>query len=532
METHSLIQGSAEWHAHRAKYRNASHAPAMMNVSPYQTRTELLHELHSGFAVEVDAGTQKRFDDGHRYEALARSLAEEIVEEDLYPVTVSTGLYSASMDGLNMAETISFEHKTLNDAIRAAKTAEDLPEYLRIQMEHQFIASPGTARCLFMASKWDNEDVLLEKKNFWYEPDLDLRARIIAGWDQFERDLANYVPVVHAEKPQANAIMQLPALSVMIRGEVLASNLPAFTSAAEHFLANIKTDLQTDADFADAEETVKFCDRAEKELELAKKAAIAQTTSIDELMRTIDYVKEELRSKRLMLDKLVKTQKEVIKNQIVADGRFKFSAHVAALEVEIYPIRLVYQQPDFQGAIKNKRTLASLHDAVNSTLANAKIATDKIAQDVRAQIAWYKDQSVGFDALFPDLDRIVYKAADDFQMLVKSRIDQHKIDLAKKLEAERARIQAEAQEAAIQKTPLAAAQPQIATEVVKPTLVKAEPQRSAVSPALMALARRDLAVFRKKYQEISELAAVMQEIDFFLEEYQPITKEQQNVITQ
>lgn len=526
---HNLTQGSQPWLQFRLTKFGASEAAAMLGLSKRVSRTELLDMKHTGTPKEFSDWVQKNIlDYGHEVEALARPIVEaEVLHAELYPVTCSIGNLSASCDGLTMDNPVAFEHKQWNEQLAASVKDKVLPEE-HIPQCQQIMMVTGAEKVLFVVSDGTAEKMV----HMEVLPDPEWFVRIRAGWEQFERDLVDYVPVIHAEKPQANAIMQLPALSVMIRGEVLVSNLPAFTSAAEHFLANIKTDLQTDADFADAEETVKFCDRAEKELELAKKAAIAQTTSIDELMRTIDYVKEELRSKRLMLDKLVKTQKEVIKNQIVADGRFKFSAHVAALEVEIYPIRLVYQQPDFQGAIKNKRTLASLHDAVNSTLANAKIATDKIAQDVRAQIAWYKDQSVGFDALFPDLDRIVYKAADDFQMLVKSRIDQHKIDLAKKLEAERARIQAEAQEAAIQKTPLAAAQPQIATEVVKPTLVKAEPQRSAVSPALMALARRDLAVFRKKYQEISELAAVMQEIDFFLEEYQPITKEQQNVITQ
>ena len=33
MITHDLIQGSPEWHAHRAAHFNASDTPAMMGVS-------------------------------------------------------------------------------------------------------------------------------------------------------------------------------------------------------------------------------------------------------------------------------------------------------------------------------------------------------------------------------------------------------------------------------------------------------------------------------------------------------------------
>ena len=67
MKTHEVVQGSREWHLHRAMFRNASDAPAMMGVSPHKTRSQLLQELHTGVTKDVDAATQKRFDDGHRF---------------------------------------------------------------------------------------------------------------------------------------------------------------------------------------------------------------------------------------------------------------------------------------------------------------------------------------------------------------------------------------------------------------------------------------------------------------------------------
>ena len=76
MQIVSLQQGSPEWLAHRAQHFNASDAPAMMGCSPYKTRTQLLHELHTGVSPEVDHYTQRIFDNGHRFEALARPLAE------------------------------------------------------------------------------------------------------------------------------------------------------------------------------------------------------------------------------------------------------------------------------------------------------------------------------------------------------------------------------------------------------------------------------------------------------------------------
>ena len=90
---HNLIQGSPEWLAFRAIHCTASDAAAMLGISPYKSRDALLQEKATGIRPEADAATQRRFDEGHRIEALARPLAEKIVEEELYPVTGSSDEY-------------------------------------------------------------------------------------------------------------------------------------------------------------------------------------------------------------------------------------------------------------------------------------------------------------------------------------------------------------------------------------------------------------------------------------------------------
>ena len=51
-----LVQGSAEWHEHRRKYRNASETPVVLGVSPWQTPYQLWqHKLGL-----VAAGRQPR----------------------------------------------------------------------------------------------------------------------------------------------------------------------------------------------------------------------------------------------------------------------------------------------------------------------------------------------------------------------------------------------------------------------------------------------------------------------------------------
>ncbi len=48
MKTVDLQQGTREWHAHRAQHFNASDAPAMLGVSPYKSRAQLIRELATG----------------------------------------------------------------------------------------------------------------------------------------------------------------------------------------------------------------------------------------------------------------------------------------------------------------------------------------------------------------------------------------------------------------------------------------------------------------------------------------------------
>lgn len=475
MQIHNLTQGSPEWLAYRARHFNASDAPAMMGCSPYKTRNELLHESHAGLTKEVDAFTQSLFDAGHRFEALARKSAKAIVGGDLYPVTGSLGRLSASFDGLTMMDDIVWEHKTLNDDIRAAATATDLGLHLRAQMEQQLYIS-GAGKALFTATRWDDAGNLVEEKHFWYESDLELREKIIAGWQQFEADLHVYVPCEVTAKPIATPNITLPALVIQTRGEVLNTNLPLFRQQAEQFLSSIKTVLETDEDFVNADLAIKDCDKAERAIEQAKGASLAQMATVDEVMRIATNVQELIRAKRLMLEKLVDSEKLRIKTEVLATARQSFADHIAGLEKEIAPLRLQLMTPDFAGAIKGKRTLTSLKNAADTTLANAKIAANTMAAEYRAKQAWCRANAGEYAFLYMDMAAIIAKPMDDFQLLVNTRVDAHKRTEEAKAEALRARI---AEEERV-KAEVTAAASELA-------VAQAKPDGAYLSPAAQAL---------------------------------------------
>jgi predicted phage-related endonuclease len=438
-EIHNLLQGSDDWHAFRFMHHGTSEAAAMLGLSKKVSRTELVRMKATGVAREFSDWVQENIlDYGHEVEALARPNAEKILADELYPVTLSLGRESASCDGLNMDETIGFEHKQWNEDLAAAVVGNILPDDHKPQVQQQLMVT-GAEKWMFMVSDGTEENMVW----MWVYPDAAWFDRIRAGWEQFDVDVANYKQIDHAVKPEAAPAAALPALVVHTEGKVVSSNLMVYQKAAEKFLSTIKTDLQDDQDFADAEYNVKFCGEAEDKLELAKAAALAQTSTIDEVMRTVDHIKAQFRAKRLELEKLVKTRKEQIKETILNEGKRDYAEHITALEKEIAPLRLNLVPPDFAGAMKNKRTLASLHDAVNTTLANAKIEANQKAADYRIKQAWCKENAAGYGALFMDMAQIIGKPMDDFQLVVRTRIADHERAEAAKQEALRAKIAAE-----------------------------------------------------------------------------------------
>lgn len=438
MKTHTLVQGTAEWHAHRALHDNASDAPAMMGASRHKTRTQLLHERATGERPPVDGNMQWLFDQGHRTEKLALALAEDIVCEELCPVTGTNGTLSASFDGLPLDGRVAYEHKMLNKTLRAVMvpgcTGAALPAEYRIQMEQQCMVAEECERVLFMASAWEG-NTLLEKRWCWYTPDLELRAQIAAGWAQFRADLATYRRPEIATEVTGQAPDQLPALRIELRGEVTASNLDAYRQHALKVFAGIKTDLQSDQDFADAEETVKWCEGVEKRLAAAKAAALEQTEPIDALFKVMDEISELARSKRLTLAKTVDTKKTTLRAGIVSKGASDLAAHVTALNRRIGRDFMPAVSADFAGAAKGKRTLDSVRAAVDTALAAAKISASETADRITNNLNAFAVDALGFELLFPDLGALSVKAAEDFAAITATRIAEHKEVEQKKQDA-------------------------------------------------------------------------------------------------
>lgn len=446
MKIVNLIQGSPEWHSHRANHFNASDAPAMLGCSPYKSRQDLLRKMALGIEKEIDSTTQKIFDNGHKYEALARPLAEQIIGEDLFPVTGTEGKLSASFDGLTMMHDTAFEHKSLNAELRKIMAdgcqGSDLTKHYRVQMEQQCMVS-GAERVLFMASRWEDES-LVEEYHCWYYPDQSLRDEIMQGWTQFAIDLQEYQHAEPKELPVAKATEDLPVLFVHAKGEITANNMDEFGKALAANLAETRAIvLITDQDFSNAKAAAKKFRETAKAIAQSKEQMLAQTETIGEAARKMDAWAKDLNATALQLEKDVEREDRNKKEAIILSGKEAYAAHVAELEVRVSPARLNLPVPNFAEAIKGKRNYSSMQDAVADALAAGKIAANAQADLIEKNQKHFNVAACDSRTLFPDLNALVLKQHEDFAAVVKLRIQEHAA--AEQAKAEAAAIPAEPQ---------------------------------------------------------------------------------------
>ena len=468
MKIHNVAQGSAEWLALRAQHFTASEAPAMMGASKYQTRTDLLAIKKTGITPDVTPSQQFIFDKGHATEALARPMTEALIGEELFPIVGTEGNLLASMDGATMLGETLFEHKLWNESVVAQVKAGELAPHYYWQLEQLLLVS-GAERVIFVCSDGTAENFV----HMEYRPVAGRAAQLIEGWKQFEADLANFEMADAPSIVVGKAPDELPALRIELTGMVTASNLRVFEDSALAVIDSVKTTLSTDQDFADAKKAVKWCGDVEEAVAAAKKQALSQTQSIDELFSSLDRISAHARETRLKVDKLVKAQELLVKTTIKQKAELALADHIAAINKTLGGVTLPHVVSDFADAMKNKRTIASLQDAVDTELARAKIDASQAADGIRLNLTSLAELAINHAFLFSDVQQLVTKANDDLVTLIKFRISEHQKAEREKADAKRIAEEQEAQR-------LAAIKPEpVVEKVVVPEPVRAAPVQTA-----------------------------------------------------
>ncbi len=474
----NLVQGTPEWNATRAKYFTASEAPMMMSASKNVKRSELLRMKATGSEREFSEWFQANIlDKGHLVEESARPLAESIIGEELYPVTAidDQERYLASFDGITMLEDVTWECKQWNEEKAADVRSGKVPDCDYWQVVQQLYVS-GADKALYMVTDGTPEKTV----HVWVTPNQNDFQTLSTGWEQFAADLQDYQPEELKPEVVGRNLEELPALVVDISGEVRASNLPMFKERALAMIANVKTELVTDQDFADAEKAIKAFDKAEKQLEATKKAALEQTVSIDELFKTVDHLKTEMRDKRLLLNRTVKAEKENRKAEIISQADKAFSAWLTQQESPA-PVN-VHFAPAI--AMKGKKTIGSLQSAADDALAAAKVEAKQQIDLFKSNLKTLEAKGKEYRFLFSDWAQLIAKQPEDLEATITARIAEHQRLEQEKLEAERERIRLEEEAKAKAEADRKAReeqQAQVEAQRKEATQQQAEPKASVTS---------------------------------------------------
>lgn len=493
MKDLNVLQGTDEWHAIRATYpRTGSIAAAALGVGKNVTRNELLNMKATGSEQEFSDFVQRRvLEKGHEYEALARPMAEAIIGEELYPVTVASDddYLMSSLDGMTMLGDIIWEHKQPNAELMDEVRAGRCPEYHYWQVV-QGLAITGAKKCLFMVSDGTEEN----SARCWVDRNEKDCERLIAGWKQFDADLSAYVPAEVIPAAIAAPIKDLPAVIYKMSGLALTSNLAAFKEAAIQLVEDSKKPMETDQDFADRIELCKTFGEAEKKIEMLQAQVVGEIHDVNAFCTDLGEISKMFRQARLAGEKLVEAEKTNRKNAILSGAKAKWEAHIAGLNARLGKPYMPEIQADFALAIKGLKSMDSMQNAVDTLLANSKVSANEVSDKIETNLRTLRELAADHAFLFADTAQIVLKANDDLSALVKMRIAEHKESEAKRLEAEREVIRAEeAAKLAAQNNPPAQAGmaawalPEVAAPVVEKP--RAFTSRAHVSPRAKLLER-------------------------------------------
>ena len=474
--THNVRQGSDDWISLRTGFFTASEAPSALGVSRHMTRNNLLAQKATGIAIEHDEATMARFARGHKAEELARPIAESIIGDDLSPVTMTATVGGvpmlASMDGMTFDGETIWENKLWNDDLARCVESNALPEHYTVQMDQQLAVS-GARRCLFTCSDGTQE----RTASCWYMSDAAKLQRLAEGWRQFNHDLDSYRPEEKTQIRIGRSPDTLPALRIEVTGAVTSSNLSEFREHALMVIGGINRDLKSDADFVDAEQTVKWCVEAESRLKAAKDLALSQTESIEQAFRVIDDVTAEIRTTRLELAKLVKAEKDARRTEKVMAARLAFDKHVAACQLDIKGVRLNVPMPDFGASIKGLSSLSSIDDKLTAALIASQAEVNTLASRIINNLQTL-DSVPQYAHLFADRQELAYKDGETLELLMQKRVDAEKA----RIEAERQRIRAEeeckAREAAERAAEVTPGKP------LAPAPIAAAPVAAGIAPAV------------------------------------------------
>ena len=243
-------------------------------------------------------------------------------------------------------------------------------------------------------------------------------------------------------------------LVIKITGTVQDSNFGEWKEAALSEIKSANKTLVTDDDFAEAEETVKKCKKAEITIANAKQSALHQTVDISKLFTDLDELSAELAKTRLALEKQIKNEKEQRKNKVVRDGIESIDItfrKILGINTDLSSVL----RPDytrFEQAVKGKKSIMSMIDAVTGEVEAEERRLAAVVAEAKKNLQEIALVEPEYPGLFPDKVNLATKTTGEVVAIIAQRITSFK--LAEKEKAERKEKEQEKEQPAPQPAPV------------------------------------------------------------------------------
>jgi predicted phage-related endonuclease len=451
MEILDLVPGTDAWLCARLNHKTASEAAAVMGESKHMTRNQLL-ALKKGWKNNPnDSFKEQLFEKGHEFEAAARDLIEDQECEDFPPivgsVTVDGLLLLASFDGISNVtkkriKSLIWEHKSPNEALMENTLNGMLTGQHYWQLEHQMIVA-GTDVVLFTVSN----GTLSKKVDYLYESVPQRRKDLMDAWKQFDIDLPGYVLEARPEKIESKPVDNFPIVEFGITGTAIDSNIEkCLELVRDRAQQEMSVILESDEDFARKETLNKTVKTARADLKAIVSNVLTKFGSLDAFNKFAGDYDSVLQKMQSHGEKQVLEAKQAKKDQIVKSAVKKIDALTDIINEEVSPINfknLLSVSPDFHGAMKGKRDISKLIDAVDQELARVMIIINALRDTVVTNLATMREHASDHKFLFTDMSELIIKDNEALIAIVKLRISDYEAEQDKKAAAlvEKARIE-------------------------------------------------------------------------------------------
>ena len=244
------------------------------------------------------------------------------------------------------------------------------------------------------------------------------------------------------DKYESKQLVILDGMSYQLDGSTIKHDLLHYLEKAKALHASFDIEPEDDEEISFRNSQVWKIKEARAKLKTMCSEVTAQYVSLDEFNRIAKELDGVLQKTQSLGEDQVKNSKARKIADIKARYQQVWNDEFVRLSKMVAPLFLPVAKPDFETAMKNKKTYASLEESAKNQVAFCVQLAERVAINYAEKLKIIRAHA-GLQFLFADLEELVDKEMVDLKIVITDRIAAHNEAEAKKAEALRIKIAAE-----------------------------------------------------------------------------------------